>query len=90
MAKKANAESGRTSLDFPLEIKSLLLKLCEQENKSMAAMIGDALATHQRWLAQIKGQAIEAPAPSGEAKMVQRGGRKAQCSPRPSPFRQRR
>lgn len=47
----------------------------------MVALIGDALATHRRWLAQIKGQAIEAPSPSGVAKTGQRGGRKAKGSP---------
>lgn len=72
MARQSNPESGRTSLDFPIKTKTLLLKLCGQENKSMVALIGDALATHQRWLAQIKAQPIEAPAPSGEAETGQR------------------
>lgn len=76
MARQANTESGRTSLDFPIETKTLLLKLCGQENKSMVAVIGDALATHQRWLAQIKEQPIEAPSPSGVAKTGRRGRRK--------------
>lgn len=76
MPKKPNSESGRTSLDFPIETKTLLLKLCGQENKSMVALIGDALVTHQRWLAQIKAQPIEVPSPSGVAKTGQRGRRK--------------
>lgn len=56
----------------------------------MVALIGDALVTHQRWLAQIKEQPIEAPAPSGEATPGRRGRRKTQGSPGPSPFRRRR
>lgn len=90
MARQANTESGRTSLDFPIETKSLLLKLCEQESKSMVAVIGDALATHQRWLAQIKMQPIEPPAPSGAAETGQRGRRKTQGSPGTPPLRRRR
>ena len=36
------------------------------------------------------GGARHRPAPSGEAETGQRGGRKTQGSPRPSPFRRRR
>ena len=90
MARPSNRESGRASLDFPIETKSLLLALCEQENKSMTAVISDALVTHKRWLAQIKEQPIEAPSPSGETETGQRGRRKTQGSPGTPPFRRRR
>ena len=90
MARRANPESGRTSLDLPPETKAFLLRLCEQEGKSMASVIGDALSLYDRWLEQIKATLPDVPSPSGEATTGSRGGRKAKGSPGPSPLRRRR
>lgn len=54
MARKANPDQMRTTIDLSPDCKALLIRLCESEDKPMGKTICDALAIYDAWLKEQK------------------------------------